>query len=72
MPRIDLARLQNKTTQHPEKTTTMIQVSAPKMERIAITVDAAYARKIKAAAKLRGLTIKAFVKTALDNQYPDI
>lgn len=72
MPKTDIAEIQRKTQAHPDKQAAMADVTTPKLERISITVDASYARKIKAAAKLRGLTIKQFVIEALDQQYPDV
>lgn len=72
MPKIDLTQVQGKKTRHPDKEVVLDQVAVTKMERIAITVEAGYARKVKAAAKLRGCTIKQFVMAALDAQYPDL
>ena len=70
MPKVDLASIEGKKTRHPHLAEAAGNVATDKPERITIEVEACYARKMKAAAKLRGLTIKQFVMQALDNQYP--
>ena len=72
MPKVDLEQLPEKKTPRPELNEAMEQVDDTKPERIALAVPAHYARKVKAAAKARGLTIKQFVMQALDAQYPNL
>ena len=69
MPNVDLKSIEGKKTLHPRMTVAKQQVADMKPERIAIEVPAVYARKIKAAAKMRGLTIKQFVMQALNEHY---
>ncbi len=66
MPKVDLASIEGKKTQHPKLTEAKENVGDEKPERIAIEVQASYARSVKAAAKAQGLTIKQFVMQALD------
>ena len=69
MPKVDLASIEGKKTNHPKLSEAKRNVGEDeKPERIAIEVQAAYARKVKAAAKAQGLTIKQFVMQALDDK----
>jgi len=69
MPNIDLSILEGKRIQHPHLAEAKRRLVSEKTERITIQVEAGYARKIKAEAKARGLTIKQFVMQALDDKY---
>lgn len=72
MPNIDLKSIEDKKTLHPRMIEAKEQVANIKLERISIEVPAVYARKIKATAKMRGLTIKQFVMQALNEHYPNL
>ncbi len=72
MPKVDLASIEGKKTQHPKLSEAKQNVGEEKPERIAIEVQAAYARKVKAAAKARGMTIKQFVMQALDDKMTNL
>ena len=72
MPKVDLASIEGKKMQHPHMTEARGHVADDKPERISIEVQASYARKIKAAAKARGLTIKQFVMQALDDKHSNL
>ncbi len=68
MPKVNLAEVEGKKTTHPNLSEAKQSVGDEKPERIAIEVQAAYARSVKAAAKAQGLTIKQFVMQALDDK----
>ena len=70
MPGINITEIEDKRRQHLELADAMDGVGDAPPERIVITVPANYARKIKAAAKARGWTIKHYVMRALDAHYP--
>ena len=72
MPKVDLASIEGKKTQHPKLSEAKQNVGEEKPERIAIEVQAAYARKVKAAAKARGMTIKQFVMQAIDDKMTNL
>ena len=72
MPKIDLKSLEGKKMRHPHLAEAKGQVGDMKLERISIELPAHAARRIKATAKLRGLTIKQFVIQAMNAQYPNL
>lgn len=72
MPKVDLADIEGKKTRHPHMAEATVNVADEKPERISIEVQASYARKIKAAAKARGLTIKQFVMQALNEKHTNL
>ncbi len=72
MPNVDLADIQGKTTQHPKLAEAQAEVIDDVTARITIEVPVLYARKIKVAAAMRGMTVKRLVMDALDAQYPNL
>lgn len=72
MPKIRLEEVEAKKTRHPRFDQELKNVAAGKKERVSMTLPAAMARRIKAAAKADGMTIKQYVLDALLAKHPDL
>ncbi len=68
MPAVNINEVQGERRAHPGLPGALdaIADTPPKLERLTITVPADYARRHKAEAKRRGMTIKEYIMRALD------